>query len=58
MFWRSTKKEISEWLDRKEREFSQKDNRNPQMNNEQWMQMYVYKELHEIFFDEFSIILT
>jgi hypothetical protein len=31
MFWRSTKKEISEWLEGKERDFSQKENRNPQM---------------------------
>jgi hypothetical protein len=28
------------------------------MSNEQWMQRYVYTELHEIFFGEFPIILT
>jgi hypothetical protein len=58
MFWRPTKKDIIEWLQSKKQEFSQKDNRNPWMKNDQWMQMYVYKELHEIFFGEFSIILT
>jgi hypothetical protein len=46
-------------MDRKEgtRIFS-KENRNPQMSDEQWMQRYVYTELHEIFFGEFLIILT
>jgi hypothetical protein len=28
------------------------------MKDEQWMQRYVYTELHEIFFGEFLIILT
>jgi hypothetical protein len=58
MFWRSTKKEISKWLKGKEGEFSRKENINPWMSYEQWMQRYVYIELHEIFFDEFPIILT
>jgi hypothetical protein len=43
-------------MDRKEgtRIFS-KENRNPQMSDEKWMQRYVYTELHEIFFGEFSL---
>jgi hypothetical protein len=58
MFWRSTKKEILEWLERKEREFARKENRNPQMSNKGWMQRYVYTKLHEIFFAKFPIILA
>jgi len=58
MFWRPTMKEIIEWLERKEQEFSRKENRKPQMSDEQWMQRYVYIELHEIFFGEFPIIST
>jgi hypothetical protein len=58
MFWRSTKKEIIEWLERKEQKFARKENRNPWMSDEQWMQRYVYTKLHEIFFSEFLIILT
>jgi hypothetical protein len=58
MFWRMTKKEIVEWMERKEQEFSQKENRNPWMSDEQWLQRYVCTELHEIFFGEFFIILT
>jgi hypothetical protein len=50
MFWRSTEKEISKWLERKERESALKNNRNPRMSDKQWMQRYVYTELHEILF--------
>ena len=28
------------------------------MSDEQWLQSYVFIELHEIFFGEFSIVLT
>jgi hypothetical protein len=58
MFWRLTTKEISELLEGKECEFSQKENRNSWMSDKQWMQRYVYKELYDIFFGEFFIILT
>jgi hypothetical protein len=58
MFWRLTKKEIAEWLEGKEQEFSRKENRNPHMSDEQWMQRYVYTKLYEIFFGEFPIILA
>ena len=58
MFWRPTKKEISEWIKGKEQEFSQKENRNRQMSNEKWMKRYVYIEIHEIFFGKFLIILS
>jgi hypothetical protein len=58
IFWKMTKKEISEWLERKEQEFSRQENINPRMSEKQWMQRYVYTDLHEIFFGEFPIILT
>jgi hypothetical protein len=58
MFWRPTMKEIIEWIERKEQEFAQKENRSPRMSDEQWMQRYVYIEMHEIFFGEFPIIST
>jgi hypothetical protein len=58
MFWSPNKKEISEWLEGKEWEFSQKENRNPQMSDKKWMKRYVYIELYEIFFGKFPIILT
>jgi hypothetical protein len=45
-------------LERKKRDFSEQENINPHMSDKQWMQMYVYTDLHEIFFDELPIILT
>jgi hypothetical protein len=57
MFWRPTKKEIVEWMEMKEQEFSRGENRNPWMINKQWLQRYVFTELHDIFFGEFMIIL-
>jgi hypothetical protein len=38
-------------------EFARQENMNPQMSDKQWMQRYVYTDLHEIFFGEFPIIL-
>jgi hypothetical protein len=58
MFWRPNKEEITEWIERKQREFSREQNRNPRLNDEQWLQRYVFTDLHEIFFGEFLIILT
>jgi hypothetical protein len=58
MFWRPTKKEITDWLEIKERYFTQQENRNPQMSDKQWMQKYVFTDLHEIFFHKFPKILT
>jgi hypothetical protein len=49
---------LLEWLEREEREFSQKENKNPHMGDKQWMERYAYRELHEFFFDEFLIIVT
>jgi hypothetical protein len=57
MFWKMNKKEILEWLERKERDFAQQENKNPRMSDKQWMQGYVYTYLHEIFFGKFPIIL-
>jgi hypothetical protein len=58
VFWRSNKKEISEWLEGKEQEFSQKENKNPCMRDKQWIQRHAYTKLHEIFLGEIAIILT
>jgi len=58
MFWRMTKKEILEWLERKEREFSKGEKINHWISDKQWLQRYVYTSLHDIFFGEFPNILV
>jgi tRNA(His) 5'-end guanylyltransferase len=58
MFWRPNREEIEEWIERKQQDFAREQNRNTRINNEQWLQRYVFTDLHEIFFGEFPIILT
>jgi len=56
--WRPTKEEIGQWLDRKEIEFYVDKNKNLHISIEKWLQRYVFIDLHEIFFDDFSNILA
>ena len=51
--WNLTKKEIEGWLDRKIHEFIAQENRNPRVSKEQWLERYLYTEVHEIFFASF-----
>jgi len=45
-------------LEIKEQDFARQDNMNPRMSDRQWMERYVYTDLHENLFGEFQIILT
>jgi len=47
--WNPTKKENEDWLDRKIREFIAQENKNPWLTKEQWLDRYLYTEIHEIF---------
>ena len=55
--WNPTKKEIEEWLDRKIHEFVAQENKNPRLSKEEWLDCYLYMEIHEIFFSSFPIEL-
>ena len=48
--WNPTKKEIEKWLDIKILEFTMQENKNPRMSKEQWLDIYLYMEIHKIFF--------
>jgi len=48
--WNPTKKEIKGWLDRRIHEFTVQEKRNPQLLKEEWLDNYLYTEIHEIFF--------
>ena len=48
--WNPTKKEIEEWMDRKIHEFAVQENSYPRVSKEQWLECYLYMEIHEIFF--------
>jgi len=51
--WRLNKEEIEEWLSTKEIEFAVDPNQNPYINTKEWLQSYVFTNLHEIFFVDF-----
>lgn len=44
------------WIEQKERAFSQEQHQNPRINTEEWLQRYLFTNLHKIFFVEFLII--
>jgi len=44
-------------LDRKIHKFTAQENRNPQLTKEQWLDRYLYIDIHEIFFCSFPIEL-
>jgi hypothetical protein len=55
--WNPTKAEIERWLRTKELKFSQKENRNPKYTPHKYLDIYVFSELHEVFFSEFPHLL-
>ena len=55
--WNPTKKEIGDWWDRKIHKSVAQENKNPRLKNEQWMDMYLYIEIHEFFFCSFPVEL-
>ena len=56
--WRPNHNEIEEWSETKEKEFLRKENINPQINSEQWLQIYVFTDEHEILFVKFPIMFS
>ena len=52
-FWYPTKKEIQDWLETKETEFAEKENRNPRLSIESWLDKYIFTNEHEVFFASF-----
>ena len=55
MSWHSnpTKKEIEKWLDKNIHKFVAQENKNPRVSKEQWLEHYLYTEIHKIFFASF-----
>jgi hypothetical protein len=51
------KVEIERWLMTKELAFVQKDNINPKFTPRQYLGKYMFSNLHEVFFCEFSHML-
>jgi hypothetical protein len=55
--WNTKKVEIEIWLKTKELEFAQKDNRNPKLTPCKYLDKYMFRDLHEMFFYDFPHVL-
>ena len=55
--WRQDKEDIGWWLETKECGFARDQNKNLQISREQWLQRYIFTNLHEILFVDFPIVL-
>ena len=56
-FWHPSKAEIHKWVESKEKEFAERENINHRLSVEDWLQRYIFIDLHEIFFATFPIEL-
>ena len=45
-----TKEELNQWVEPKERKFAKKENKSPGLSTKDWLQKYIFIDLHEIFF--------
>jgi hypothetical protein len=57
MPWNPTKEELEIWLRTKELEFAQTDKKNPKYTPHKYLDKYVFRDLHEVFFCEFMNLL-
>jgi hypothetical protein len=55
--WNPTKQEIERWLETKQLKFVQKDNRSSRYTSCQYLERYVFTNLHEAFFFYFPELL-
>ena len=51
-----SKEEINAWVEQKELNFATEENKDSKITTEEWLQRYLFTDLHEIFFCEFPII--
>jgi hypothetical protein len=48
--WFPSKIEIQKWIEDQERDFAEAQNKNPKLSTEDWLQRYIFTDIHEIFF--------
>ena len=48
--WHPTKEELNQWVEPKEIKFAKKENKSPGLSTKDWLQKYIFIDLHEIFF--------
>ena len=48
--WNPTKEELNHWVESKEKEFAEKENKSPRLSIEDWLQKHIFTDIHTIFF--------
>jgi hypothetical protein len=48
--WFPSKTKIQKWIEDQERDFVEAQNKNPKLSTEDWLQRYIFTDIHEIFF--------
>jgi hypothetical protein len=48
--WFPSKTEIQKWVEDQEKDFAEAQNKNPKISTEDWLQRYIFTDIHEIFF--------
>ena len=57
MFWQPSIKEICDWIEATYFKFAKQENKDPHRSVEQFLQRYVFSDVHEIFFGTIHIEL-
>jgi hypothetical protein len=52
-FWHPSKEEIENWIESKEKEFTEEENRNHRLSTKDWLKRYIFSDIHEVFFANF-----
>jgi hypothetical protein len=48
--WFPSKTNIQKWIEEKEKDFGEAQNKNPKLSIEDWLQRYIFTNIHEMFF--------
>ena len=57
MFWRPSVKEIGDWIEETYLKFAKQENKVPRRSSDDFLQRYVFTDIHEIFFGSIHIEL-
>jgi hypothetical protein len=48
--WFPSKTKIQKWIEDQEKDFVESHNKNPNLSAEDWLEIYIFIDIHEIFF--------
>jgi hypothetical protein len=48
--WFPSKTKIQKWIEDQEKDFAEAQNKNPNLSSEDWLEKYIFTDIHEIFF--------